>query len=198
MLLVIDNYDSFTFNLVQAFGFLGEQVCTVRNDAVTISEIEKLDPNRIVISPGPGDPNQAGISLSVIAYASGKIPLLGVCLGHQAIAQFFGAQIVRAPVLMHGKTSYVKHDGKGVFMGIKNPVIQTRYHSLVVDPNTLPESLLETAWANDSDISERVIMGIRHKKFSIEGVQCHPESIASEQGYDLLANFLKTDSGFWK
>ena len=198
MLLVIDNYDSFTFNLVQAFASLGEEVLTKRNDAVTSKELEALKPDRIVISPGPGNPDESGASLLAVDYAAGKLPLLGVCLGHQAIGQFFGARIVRAPVLMHGKTSPIYHDGQGVFSGIKNPVVQARYHSLVIDPSSLPKHLYQSAWTHDLSGEDKVIMGVRHSLYTIEGIQCHPESIASDQGYDLLRNFLKINGGIWE
>jgi len=187
VLLVIDNYDSFTYNLVQYLGELGERVEVRRNDEVTVPEIEsELRPQRIVISPGPGTPDDAGISLSVIASLSAKIPLLGVCLGHQAIAQAFGGKVVRAPVLMHGKTSEVSHDGKTIFCGIKEPFEAGRYHSLIVDRETIPSCLEISASTADG-----VIMGLRHRELKVEGVQFHPESILTPEGKQLLANFLR-------
>ncbi len=185
MLLMIDNYDSFTYNLVQYFGELGEDVRVYRNDAITLSEIAKLDPARIVISPGPGTPAQAGISLSVIREFAGKIPLLGVCLGHQAIGEAFGGKVVHARKLMHGKVSPVHHHNVGVFRGLPNPVTCTRYHSLAVERETLPDCLEVTAWTDDGEI-----MGLRHKTLDVEGVQFHPESILTEHGHDMLKNFL--------
>ena len=185
MLLMIDNYDSFTYNLVQYFGELGEDVRVFRNDAITLSEIAKLDPARIVISPGPGTPAQAGISLSVIREFAGKIPLLGVCLGHQSIGEAFGGKVVHARKLMHGKVSPVHHHNVGVFRGLPNPVTCTRYHSLAVERETLPDCLEVTAWTDDGEI-----MGLRHKTLDVEGVQFHPESILTEHGHDMLKNFL--------
>ena len=185
MLLMIDNYDSFTYNLVQYFGELGEDVRVYRNDAITLSEIAKLDPARIVISPGPGTPAQAGISLSVIREFAGKIPLLGVCLGHQSIGEAFGGKVVHARKLMHGKVSPVHHHNVGVFRGLPNPVTCTRYHSLAVERETLPDCLEVTAWTDDGEI-----MGLRHKTLDVEGVQFHPESILTERGHDMLKNFL--------
>ena len=185
MLLMIDNYDSFTYNLVQYFGELGEDVRVYRNDAITLSEIAKLDPARIVISPGPGTPVQAGISLSVIREFAGKIPLLGVCLGHQSIGEAFGGKVVHARKLMHGKVSPVHHHNVGVFRGLPNPVTCTRYHSLAVERETLPDCLEVTAWTDDGEI-----MGLRHKTLDVEGVQFHPESILTEHGHDMLKNFL--------
>lgn len=185
MLLLIDNYDSFTWNLYQYFCELGADAVVKRNDEITLSEIERLAPQRLVISPGPCTPNEAGISLAVIRQFSGQIPLLGVCLGHQAIAQAFGATIVRAGQVMHGKTSDIMHNESGVFRGLKKPLTATRYHSLVIDPTTLPDELEVTAWTNKHEI-----MGIRHRSLAVEGVQFHPESILSEQGHALLANFL--------
>ncbi|HLA10318.1 MAG TPA: aminodeoxychorismate/anthranilate synthase component II [Pyrinomonadaceae bacterium] len=187
MLLVIDNYDSFTYNLVQYLGELGERVEVRRNDQVTVAEIESaLRPERIVISPGPGTPDDAGISLRVIAELSDKVPMLGVCLGHQAIAQAFGGKVIRAPILMHGKASEVSHDGRTVFAGIPKPFQAGRYHSLIVDRNTLPDCLEVSALTSDG-----VIMGLRHRKRRLEGVQFHPESILTPEGKQLLANFLK-------
>ena len=185
MLLMIDNYDSFTYNLVQYFGELGEDVRVYRNDAITLSELAKLDPARIVISPGPGTPAQAGISLSVIREFAGKIPLLGVCLGHQSIGEAFGGKVVHARKLMHGKVSPVHHHNVGVFRGLPNPVTCTRYHSLAVERETLPDCLEVTAWTDDGEI-----MGLRHKTLDVEGVQFHPESILTEHGHDMLRNFL--------
>ncbi len=185
MLLLIDNYDSFTWNLYQYFCELGADVVVKRNDEITLSEIEQLAPQRLVISPGPCTPNEAGISLAAIRQFSGQIPLLGVCLGHQAIAQAFGATIVRAGQVMHGKTSDIMHNESGVFRELKKPLTVTRYHSLVIDPTTLPDEFEVTAWTDTHEI-----MGIRHRSLAVEGVQFHPESILSEQGHALLANFL--------
>ena len=187
MLLVIDNYDSFTYNLVQYLGELGETVEVRRNNRVTLDEIENsLRPERIVISPGPGTPNDAGITLDVIARFAGKVPLLGVCLGHQAIGQAFGGNVIRAPELMHGKASEVSHDGKTIFAGISDRFLAGRYHSLIVDKETLP-SCLEISASTADDI----IMGLRHRELKVEGVQFHPESILTSDGKQLLANFLK-------
>ena len=191
MLLMIDNYDSFTFNLVQYFGELGANVEVYRNDHITIEDIEKLNPNHIVVSPGPCTPNEAGISMDVIRRFQGDIPILGVCLGHQSIGQVYGGDIIRARQVMHGKVSPVYHRDYGVFKGLVNPVTTTRYHSLVIDKNTLPECLEVTAWTQLEDGSNDEIMGVRHKELPVEGVQFHPESIMTEQGHDLLANFLK-------
>lgn len=185
MILLIDNYDSFTWNLYQYFCELGVDVLVRRNDALTLAQIDALSPQKIVISPGPCTPDDAGISLEVIRYFAGKIPLLGVCLGHQAMAQAFGATVVRAAKVMHGKTSPITHNGQGVFQGLANPLTVTRYHSLVVAPETLPECFEVTAWSETQEI-----MGIRHREWDMEGVQFHPESILSEQGHQLLANFL--------
>lgn len=187
MILMIDNYDSFTYNLVQYLGELGENLKVVRNDQVTIEEIEKSKPQKIVISPGPGYPKDAGISINVIKHFAGKIPILGVCLGHQAIAEAFGGKIVRAKRLMHGKTSEVKHDNKTVFKGLDNPLTATRYHSLLVDKDTLPDCFEISATTVDN---KDEIMAMRHKKFKLEGVQFHPESILTSSGKQLLANFL--------
>lgn len=183
---MIDNYDSFTYNLVQYLGELGEDIGVYRNDKITVGEIEEMRPDRIVISPGPCTPNEAGISVDVIRYFAGKIPILGVCLGHQAVGAAFGGEIVRAPRLMHGKTSMIYHDGKEVFQGLPNPFEATRYHSLLIKRETLPECLQITAW---TDVGE--IMGVRHKEFLIEGVQFHPESILTRVGKSLLKNFLR-------
>lgn len=188
MILLIDNYDSFTWNLYQYFCELGAEVLVRRNDALTLEEIAALAPEKIVISPGPCTPDEAGISLAVIRHYAGKTPLLGVCLGHQAIAQAFGATIVRAAQVMHGKTSLIEHNGEGVFQGLNNPLTVTRYHSLVIDPPTLPSEFNVTARSASGEI-----MGIRHREWDLEGVQFHPESILSEQGHQLLANFLNGD-----
>jgi len=186
MLLLIDNYDSFTWNLYQYFCELGTKVVVKRNDEVTLAEIATLAPAKLVISPGPCTPTEAGISLAAIECFAGKLPILGVCLGHQAIAQAFGATIIRAQKVMHGKTSAISHNNSGVFSGLNNPLTVTRYHSLIIDPETLPGSFEVTAWSD-----KREIMGIRHRELDLEGVQFHPESILSEQGHQLLANFLK-------
>jgi len=186
MLLMIDNYDSFTYNLVQYLGELGEDVRVYRNDQITVPEIEKLKPDRIVISPGPCTPNEAGVSVETIRQFAGKIPILGVCLGHQSIGQAYGGKIVRARQLMHGKTSMIHHTNKGVFAGLANPFEATRYHSLVIERESLPEVLEITAWTDDGEI-----MGVRHKTLAVEGVQFHPESILTQYGHELLANFLK-------
>ena len=185
MILLIDNYDSFTWNLYQYFCELGADVLVRRNDELTLAQIDALNPQKIVISPGPCTPDDAGISLEVIRHFAGKLPLLGVCLGHQAMAQAFGASVVRAAKVMHGKTSPITHNGQGVFQGLANPLTVTRYHSLVIDPPTLPADFEVTAWSET-----REIMGIRHREYDLEGVQFHPESILSEQGHALLANFL--------
>ena len=185
MLLMIDNYDSFTYNLVQYLAEIGQEVEVVRNDKISIEGINKLNPRYIVISPGPCTPNEAGISLELIEAFKGKIPILGVCLGHQSIGQAFGGKIVHAQTIMHGKTSKISHNNKGVFRGIKNPFIATRYHSLVIEKQTLPNCFDITAWTDDNEI-----MGIKHKELAVEGVQFHPESILSEHGHDLLKNFL--------
>ena len=185
MILLIDNYDSFTWNLYQYFCELGAEVLVRRNDELTLEEIAALMPEKIVISPGPCTPNESGISLAVIARYAGQVPLLGVCLGHQAIAQVFGATIVRAAKVMHGKTSPIHHNGQGVFQGLNNPLTVTRYHSLLIDPATLPECFEVTARSESGEI-----MAIRHREWDLEGVQFHPESILSEQGHQLLANFL--------
>ena len=183
---MIDNYDSFTYNLVQHLGEIGEDIKVFRNDKVTIEEIEKLKPKSIVISPGPCTPKEAGVSVDVIKYFAGKIPILGVCLGHQAIGAAFGGDIIRAPRLMHGKTSMIYHDGKTIFKGIPSPFEATRYHSLIIKKETLPSCLEITAWTDQDEI-----MGVRHKEFIVEGVQFHPESILTKVGKTLLKNFLK-------
>lgn len=185
MLLMIDNYDSFTYNLVQYFSELGEKVAVYRNDEITLDKIAQLNPERIVISPGPCTPNEAGVSLAVINQFSHNIPVLGVCLGHQSIGQAFGGRVVHAKQLMHGKTSPILHHNTGVFRGLPNPFTATRYHSLVVERATLPDCLEITAWTEDGEI-----MGIRHKTLAIEGIQFHPESILSEHGHQMLENFL--------
>lgn len=191
MLLMIDNYDSFTYNLVQYFSELGQEVKVFRNDEISLAEIEQLNPERLVISPGPCTPNEAGISLAAIKHFAGKLPILGVCLGHQSIGQAFGGDIIRAGQVMHGKISAIHHANIGVFQGLKNPYNATRYHSLVIDKRTLPDCLEITAWTENQDGSMEEIMGVRHKTLAIEGVQFHPESILTEHGHDLLANFLK-------
>ncbi|ALB69114.1 aminodeoxychorismate synthase component 2 [Cronobacter muytjensii] len=185
MLLLIDNYDSFTWNLFQYFSELGAEVMVRRNDELTPDDIDALAPARIVISPGPCTPNEAGISLEVIRRYAGRLPVLGVCLGHQAIGQAFGAAVVRAQNVMHGKTSVIQHNNTGVFAGLNNPLTVTRYHSLIIDRATLPAEFEITAWTDEGEI-----MGIRHRQLPLEGVQFHPESILSEQGHQLLANFL--------
>jgi para-aminobenzoate synthetase component 2 len=186
MILVIDNYDSFTYNLVQYLGELGAELTVRRNDQITVTEIESLAPERIVISPGPKTPSEAGICLDVIKTFSGRVPILGVCLGHQAIGQAFGGKVIRAPELMHGKTSLVTHDGKTIFSGLPSPFSATRYHSLIVERESLPACLEISATAPDG-----LIMGLRHRTMKVEGVQFHPESILTEVGKDLLANFLR-------
>lgn len=191
MLLLIDNYDSFTYNLVQYFGQLGAQVEVCRNDAITLADIAALSPSHLVISPGPCTPNEAGISLEAIRSFAGRVPILGVCLGHQAIAQAFGGKVIRARQVMHGKTSVIGHDGRGVFHTLNNPLTVTRYHSLLVEEATLPAEFEISAWTLPTDGSPREIMGLRHRTLPLEGVQFHPESILSEQGLELLANFLR-------
>lgn len=190
MLLMIDNYDSFTWNLVQYLQALGADVKVVRNDELTVDEIEALDPSGIVISPGPCTPNEAGVSVEVIRRLGDRIPILGVCLGHQSIGQAYGGDVVRAGRIMHGKTSRIRHEGKGVFAGLPDAYEATRYHSLVVDRHTLPEALEVTAWTENDDGSVEEIMGLRHRDFPVEGVQFHPESILTEHGHALLKNFL--------
>jgi len=186
MLLMIDNYDSFTYNLVQYLGELGEEIRVFRNNRITIQEIEEMHPERIVISPGPCTPKEAGISIEVIRHFAGRVPVLGVCLGHQSIGAAFGGDIIRAPRLMHGKTSRIYHDGSTLFKGLPNPFEATRYHSLLIKRETLPACLDITAWTDGGEI-----MGVRHKEFILEGVQFHPESILTTVGKDLLGNFLK-------
>ena len=187
MLLMIDNYDSFTYNLVQYLGELGQDVQVFRNDEIDLHTIAQLKPEKIVISPGPCTPNEAGISLALIKEFAGKIPLLGVCLGHQSIGQAFGGRIIKAKTLMHGKTSLIHHTSKGVFKDLPNPYTATRYHSLVIERETIPDCLEITAWTDDGEI-----MGVKHKTLAVEGVQFHPESVLTEHGHDLLNNFLKT------
>src|SRR5574340_4449 len=186
MLLMIDNYDSFTYNLVQYFGELGEEVSVHRNDEITLDDIARLKPARIVVSPGPCTPNEAGISVPLIRRFAGEIPILGVCLGHQSIGQAFGGKIVHAKQLMHGKTSAIHHKNTSVFTGLPNPFTATRYHSLVIERATLPDCLEVTAWTDDGEI-----MGVRHKTLAVHGVQFHPESILTEHGHDMLKNFLE-------
>ncbi len=191
MLLMIDNYDSFTYNLVQYFGELGAEVQVIRNDEIAIDAIVALSPERIVISPGPCTPNEAGVSIETIHKFAGKVPILGVCLGHQSIGQAFGGKIVHAGQVMHGKTSMMHHKDTGVFRGLSNPLEATRYHSLVIDKNSLPDCFEITAWTENEDGTMEEIMGIRHKEMEIEGVQFHPESIITEHGHDMLKNFLE-------
>ncbi|TAM45243.1 MAG: aminodeoxychorismate/anthranilate synthase component II [Gammaproteobacteria bacterium] len=190
MLLMIDNYDSFTYNLVQYFGELGADVRVYRNDQIAVAEIEQLKPDHIVVSPGPCTPNEAGVSVETIRHCGGKIPILGVCLGHQSIGQAYGGRIVRAKQLMHGKTSMIHHKNVGVFSGLPDPFEATRYHSLVIERESLPDVLEVTAWTDDGEI-----MGVRHKQLAVEGVQFHPESILTQYGHEMLANFLKQHRG---
>ncbi|MDM5186541.1 aminodeoxychorismate/anthranilate synthase component II [Bacillus sp. DX4.1] len=189
MILMIDNYDSFTFNLVQFLGELGQELVVKRNDEITISDIEQMKPDFLMISPGPCSPNEAGVSMDVIRHFAGKIPIFGVCLGHQSIAQVFGGDVVRAERLMHGKTSLMHHDGKTIFADIPNPFTATRYHSLIVKKETLPECLEVTSWTEEGEI-----MALRHKSLPIEGVQFHPESIMTSHGKELLQNFIRSYS----
>lgn len=191
MVIVIDNYDSFTYNLVQRLGEIDSSadVKVFRNDEISLQEIERLSPERIVVSPGPCTPNEAGISVECIRHFAGKMPMLGVCLGHQSIGQAFGATIVRAPQLMHGKTDEIHHDQKGLFAGLKNPFVATRYHSLVIDPQTLPDCLEVAAWTDTG--GQRQIMGVRHKEFQLEGWQFHPESFLTQPGIEMLTRFLR-------
>lgn len=190
MLLMIDNYDSFTYNLVQYLGELGEEVQVYRNDAITLKEIAAMEPERIVISPGPCSPNEAGICVPLVRAFAGRIPILGVCLGHQSIGAAFGGEIVHAKRLMHGKTCAVRHAGRGVFRGLPDPLTATRYHSLAIRRETLPECLEVTAWSEDGEI-----MGVRHTQHAVEGVQFHPESIMTEAGHELLRNFVRAEAG---
>ena len=192
MLLMIDNYDSFTYNLVQYFGELGEEIAVFRNDKITLEKVKKIAPQKIVISPGPGRPESAGISNAIIQSLQGIVPLLGVCLGHQCIGEVFGGRIIRAQQLMHGKTSLIHHDHKRLFNGFSDPFIATRYHSLVVERASLPPCLEITAWTDDNEI-----MGLRHRKHLIEGIQFHPESILTTAGKELLKNFLDCAEQFW-
>ncbi|HFC7856074.1 TPA: aminodeoxychorismate/anthranilate synthase component II [Neisseria meningitidis] len=185
MLLFIDNYDSFTYNIVQYFAELGQEVAVRRNDDITLEEIEALNPQYLVIGPGPCSPKEAGISVAAMRHFAGRLPIMGVCLGHQTIDEAFGGRIVRAKTLMHGKVSPVSHSGKGMFKGLPNPVTCTRYHSLVIERGTLPECLEITAWTEDGEI-----MGVRHKEYAVEGVQFHPEALLTEHGHDMLNNFL--------
>ncbi len=191
MMLMIDNYDSFTYNLVQYLGELGADVVVHRNDQISLEEIEALNPERIMISPGPCTPNEAGVSMKTIEYFAGKLPILGVCLGHQSIGQVFGGKIIHAKEIMHGKTSMIHHNNSGVFTGLNNPYEATRYHSLVIEKSSIPDCLEITAWTENEDGSMDEIMGVRHKEYAIEGVQFHPESILTQHGHDLLKNFLK-------
>ena len=191
MMLMIDNYDSFTYNLVQYLGELGADVVVHRNDQITIEDIEKLNPERIMVSPGPCTPNEAGVSMQAIEHFAGKLPILGVCLGHQSIGQVFGGKIIHAKEIMHGKTSMIHHNNTGVFKGLTNPYEATRYHSLVIEKESLPECLEITAWTENTDGSIDEIMGVKHKELAIEGVQFHPESILTEHGHDLLKSFLE-------
>jgi anthranilate synthase component 2 len=191
MLLMIDNYDSFTYNVVQYFAELGADVKVLRNDEVSVEQIRALAPSHLVISPGPCTPNEAGVSMAAIKAFAGEIPILGVCLGHQSIGQVFGGKIVRARQVMHGKTSAMHHHNSGVFSGLNNPLVATRYHSLVIEKDSLPECLEITSWTANADGGVDEIMGVRHKTLDVEGVQFHPESILSEQGHDLFKNFLE-------
>ncbi|WP_299310954.1 aminodeoxychorismate/anthranilate synthase component II [uncultured Halomonas sp.] len=188
---MIDNFDSFTYNVVQYLAELGAEVITHRNDAITLEQIEAMAPSHLVISPGPCTPNEAGISMAAIRHFAGRLPILGICLGHQAIGQVYGGEVVRAPQVMHGKTSAIRHSGQGVFAGLEDPLEVTRYHSLVVERATLPDCLEVTAWTADDDITPGLIMGLRHRELDVEGVQFHPESILTRQGHELLANFLQ-------
>lgn len=193
MLLMIDNYDSFTYNLVQYFGELGEEIVVFRNDEISIKEIEKMQPKMIVISPGPCSPKEAGISVEVIRHFAGKIPILGVCLGHQSIGYAFGGEIVKAKCLMHGKTSLIFHDGKSIFKHVDNPFEATRYHSLAIKKESLTKEFTISAWTVDGEI-----MGIRHKNFLLEGIQFHPESILTKEGKKILKNFINLSKSFWR
>jgi anthranilate synthase/aminodeoxychorismate synthase-like glutamine amidotransferase len=193
MLLMIDNYDSFTYNLVQYFGELGKEAVVYRNDEITIKETERLSPQMIVISPGPCSPKEAGMSVELIKHFAGKVPILGVCLGHQAIGYAFGADIIRAKCLMHGKTSFIFHDGKSIFKGVENPFEATRYHSLAIKKDTLSKEFEISASTQDGEI-----MGVRHKKFVLEGIQFHPESILTKEGKNILKNFIGISKDFWE
>jgi len=195
MLVMIDNYDSFTYNLVQYFGELGADVQVYRNDQISVAEIEQLKPEHLVVSPGPCTPNEAGISVAAIKHFAGKLPILGVCLGHQSIGQAFGGKIIHASAIMHGKTSMIYHRDQGVFAGLTNPFEATRYHSLVIEQASLPECLEMTAWTQNEKGDVDEIMGVRHKQYMIEGVQFHPESILTQHGHDMLRNFLKQTGG---
>lgn len=186
MILLIDNYDSFVYNLAQFLGELGAKILVKRNDKIGIKEINKLKPSSIIISPGPGTPKEAGICPTIVSYFAGKIPILGVCLGHQTVAMVFGGKVIRANRVVHGKASKIYHEGETIFRGIENPFYATRYHSLIVERKSLPDCLKLTAWTEDG-----IIMGIRHKKFNAEGIQFHPESILTKKGKDILSNFLK-------
>ena len=190
MVFVLDNYDSFTYNLVQYLGELGAEVVVRRNDQVSVAEVEAMHPERILLSPGPCTPQEAGISIELVRHFAGKVPVLGVCLGHQAIGAAFGGEIVRAPKLMHGKTSEVQHDGRTIFKDLRSPMTATRYHSLIVQEKSLPQDLEISAYATENGNS-RVIMGLRHKRFPVEGVQFHPESVLTGEGKKLIANFLR-------
>ncbi len=190
MVFVLDNYDSFTYNLVQFLGELGAEVVVRRNDQVTVAEVEAMHPERILLSPGPCTPQEAGISIELVRHFAGKVPVLGVCLGHQAIGAAFGGEIVRAPKLMHGKTSEVQHDGRTIFQGLRSPMTATRYHSLIVREKSLPKDLEISAYATENG-NPRVIMGLRHKQFPVEGVQFHPESVLTGEGKKLIENFLR-------
>ncbi len=190
MLFMIDNYDSFTYNVVQYLGELGSEVVVYRNDEIAVEAIAELNPEKIVISPGPCTPNEAGISMQVIERYAGELPILGICLGHQCIGQVYGGEIVRARQVMHGKTSMIYHQDKGVLTGLSNPFEATRYHSLIIEQDSLPDCLEVTAWTEDSDGEMDEIMAVKHKEYLLEGVQFHPESILTEQGHDLLHNFL--------
>ncbi len=190
MVFVLDNYDSFTYNLVQYLGELGQEIVVRRNDQVTVEDVAKLHPKRILISPGPCTPAEAGISIELIRHFAGKVPVLGVCLGHQAIGEAFGGKVIRAPHLMHGKTSAILHDNNGVFQGLPIPMTATRYHSLIVEESSLPKDLKVSAWTTEKD-SSRTIMGLRHRRLPIEGVQFHPESVLTEAGKKLIENWMK-------
>ncbi len=197
MILMIDNYDSFTYNIVQYLGELGAEVDVRRNDELTLEDVEAMSPSHLVISPGPCTPNEAGISVAAIKHFAGKLPILGVCLGHQAIGQAFGGNVIRAKQIMHGKTSQVFHENQGVFAGLPNPFEATRYHSLVIERETIPDCLEITAWTQNPDGSFEEIMGVRHCEYTVEGVQFHPESILTEHGHDMLRNFLAVSGGRW-